>query len=103
MTEENPESPTTTEVNPPPTEGQAQNTGDPPWLPCFWAKIGAGLSGGYTVIIDLPRGPCLLRADAAIEPVLAAAAEALTGRAVKTLLVEFADEAEEPADGPDPA
>jgi hypothetical protein len=64
----------------------------PPWLPCFEVRIGAGLSGGYATRIELQRGNCLLRADAAIEPVLAAAAEALTGRTVKTLLVEFADE-----------
>ena len=95
MKEENTESPKSQEVSPPPTEEQPQDTG-PPWLPCFEVRIGAGLSGGYATRIELQRGDCLLRADAAIEPVLAAAAEALTGRAVKTLLVEFADEPEEP-------
>ena len=90
--EETPESPPTTEENP--QEGQPE----PPLRGQIALTIVAAAWSGYSLISDDLKA--LLCSHQEIEPVLARAAELLTGRAVKTLLVEFADEE---SDGPDPA
>jgi len=96
MPEESPKTPTTPEVNPPPTEEQQTTVPTPAGI---IVQVAQALAGGYAAFFEWGGKTQLLRAADQPEPVLAAVAELITGRAVKTLLVEFADEE---SDGPHP-